>query len=305
MTHDIDYLSKFTPGLVFREVVKNFVFNRRQVSMADRLQRLREYLRFRRMESDPYVFSILRMLEIEEERRIRASWLFKAGGKDKRDVSYRLGSARAKMVLKSLRERGHDIGLHPSFHAHDDLAMLLREKGRLDRAAGLPTRSVRQHYLRFGYPVTWRNQAEAGFTVDSTLGHAELEGFRGGLAHPFLPYDLEKRRILPIWELPLTVMDGTLAHYRGLDPPDSVLRIRELLDIVAKAGGAAVLLFHNTSFDRHDFPGWGEVFEKSCDAMSDGRFMTAALPDVVESWLASAGYSGDDDVMKVINSEPG
>jgi hypothetical protein len=182
--------------------------------------------------------------------------------------------------------------------------MLLREKKRLDTVAALHSRSVRQHYLRFRYPATWRNQMAAGFEVDSTLGHAEREGFRCGTAHPFLPFDLEERRVLPLWEVPLTVMDGTLAHYRGLDPVQAIERIRELLDITAQVQGTAVLLFHNTAYDRHDFPGWGRVFEESCRMMAEGRFRTATLPSVVRSWLASAGYDSMTDVMKVINSEP-
>ena len=316
MTHDIDYLSKFTPGLLFRETVKNFLFNRRHAPLRERLRRLSEYLQFYRRERDPYVFSVLRMLEIERERGITASWLFKAGGRDKRDVSYRLGGARARMILDLLAERGHDIGLHPSFLAYDDLSMLIGETEMLREALHrIPTRvservparvpvSVRQHYLRFRYPVTWRNQVEAGFTVDSTLGFAEREGFRGGAVHPFLPFDLEQQCVLPLWEIPLTVMDGTLAHYRGLDPDQSAVRIAQLLETVAEAGGTAVLLFHNTVYDHHDFPGWGPVFERACDVMADGRFHTGSLPETAQSWAESAGYASIGEIVEVINTEP-
>lgn len=304
MTHDIDYLSKFTPGLFFRETVRNFVFNRRHVPFSDRLRRLGEYLRFYRRERDPYVFSILRMLEIEREHGITASWLFKTGGKDRRDVSYRLGGARARMILDLLADHGHDIGLHPSFNAHDDQSMLRAETAKLHGALGYQPESVRQHYLRFRYPVTWRNQVLAGFTVDSTLGFAEREGFRGGAAHPFLPFDLEERCVLPLWEVPLTVMDGTLTHYRGFDPDESYERISEMLNIVANIGGVAVLLFHNTVFDRHDFPGWGAVFESACECMAGGRFFTGSLPDTARAWVDSAGYFSIAEVMEVINSEP-
>ncbi|PLX32860.1 MAG: hypothetical protein C0600_01455 [Ignavibacteria bacterium] len=304
MTHDIDYLSKFTPGLIFREVIKNFLFNRRHVSAGDRAQRLREYLAYWKRERDPYVRSVVNMLETERERDIEATWLFKAGGTDKRDVTYSLESTRARWLLDTLRESGHDIGLHPSFHAHRDRAMLEREKTRLQRAAGIDLQSVRQHYLRFRYPETLRNQSDAGFTVDSTLGFAEQEGWRNGSAHPFLPFDLERKEVLPIWELPLLVMDGTLAQYRGLAPGEALGRIAELLDIAAGVSGTAVLLFHNTSFDAHDFPGWGGVFEETSSILSDGRFLTRGMPETVEAWTASAGYASTGEVMKVINSEP-
>ncbi len=305
MTHDIDYLSKFTPGLLFREVVKNFLFNRRGVPAAARLQRLREYLAFAREDSDPYVLSVHRMLAIEEERGIRGSWLFKAGGRDKRDVSYRLEGARARRMLGLLEEKGHDVGLHPSFHAHTDAAMLGREQERLRVAVRDDLRSVRQHYLRFVYPETWRQQAAAGFFVDSTLGFAEEEGFRNGSCHPFLPWDLDRGEALPIWELPLTVMDGTLAQYRALSPEDACGRIDALLRIVDEARGVAVLLFHNTAFDAHDFPGWGDVFTHAADSIQRGGYYSGALPETVDAWIRSAGYGGTEEVMKVINSEPG
>ncbi len=304
MTHDIDYLSKFTPGLLFRELAKNFLLNRRQVSAAERWARLREYLTFSKREHDPYLVSIARMLEEEQRRGIVSTWLIKAGGSDKRDVSYRLDSARARNMLSALRNGSHDIGLHPSFNAHTDPAMLAREAHRLRKASGQSLRSVRQHYLRFAYPVTWRQQAAEGFEVDSTLGFAEHEGFRNGVCHPFLPWDLEADAPLRIWELPLTVMDGTLAHYRGLDTGTARERIADLLDRVAASRGAAVLLFHNTSYDAHDFPGWGDVFEDAARRISDGRFLTAPLPDVTRAWLASAGYASTDEFLQVINSVP-
>ncbi|MBE0642534.1 MAG: polysaccharide deacetylase family protein [Bacteroidetes bacterium] len=304
MTHDIDYLSKFTPGLLFRELVKNFLFNRRHVSTADRARRLREYLAYARRRQDPYIVSITRMLEIEQRHGIIGSWLFKAGGSDKRDVTYSLESQRARDALALLREAGQDIGLHPSFHAHTDAAMLAREAARLRKAAGTELRSIRQHYLRFVYPLTWRQQSAEGFFADSTLGFAEQEGFRNGVCHPFLPWDLEAGEALSIWELPLTVMDGTLAHYRGLDPATSSARISRLLEVVAGQEGVAVLLFHNTSYDVHDFPGWGGVFERAAEEMSDGRFMTDSLHSVTLEWLRSGGYASTGEFLQVINSVP-
>lgn len=305
MTHDIDYLSKWTPGLFLREAGKNLLLNRRRVSISERLVRFREYLAFRRRSADPYVRSITRMLEVEQRHGIVGTWLFKAGGTDRRDVSYALNSARARAVRKRLREAGHDIGLHPSFHAHTDARMLAREAARLRAATGATLRSVRQHYLRFVYPDTWRHQAAQGFFVDSTLGFAEQEGFRNGCCHPFLPWDAEAREPLPIWEVPLTVMDGTLAHYRGLPTDAAEQRIADLLDIAAASHGVAVMLFHNTSYDPHDFPGWGEVFEHTAARMGDGRFFTGPLPAVVEEWLASAGYESTEDFLRVINPVPG
>ncbi len=305
MTHDIDYLSKYIPGLLFREIVKNFVFNRRSVSIADRMRRLREYLSFGISGRDPYIVSIDRMLEGESKSGMRATWLFKAGGNDKRDVTYNVRGSRAVGLIGRIRSAGHEIGVHPSFNAYIDAAMFGREAGTIAKLAGGTIRSVRQHYLRFSYPETWRIQAEMGCEVDSTLGFAEFEGFRNGLCHPFLPFDLERNEAMPLWELPLTVMDGTLAGYRGLDTGRALDRIRALWSIVEAERGCLVLLFHNTAFDEHDFPGWGRVFDAVCGDAADCRDVYAeTMSSAAAAWAKTAGFGNPGEICQVINSEP-
>ncbi len=305
LTHDIDYLSKYTPGLLFREIVKNFLFDRRGVSFIERMARLREYLSFGLRGRDPYIVSIDRMLDGERSAGASASWLFKAGGNDRRDVSYNVRGKKARAMITRILSEGHDVGLHPSFNAHVDASMFAREARTVADVSQKKLRSVRQHYLRFVYPDTWRLQVANGCEVDSTLGFAEHEGFRNGFCHPFLPFDLETNDVIPLWELPLTVMDGTLSGYRGLRPDAALDRIRQLMSIVAAEQGSAVLLFHNTAFDEHDFPGWGRVFTAVCDDIShQGDLLAADLPETARSWAHAAGFQNPGEFRQVINSEP-
>jgi peptidoglycan/xylan/chitin deacetylase (PgdA/CDA1 family) len=305
MTHDIDYLSKYTPGLLFREIVKNFLFNRRHVPGRERLRRLGEYIGFGVSGRDPYRESIRRMLEDERTAGMKASWLFKAGGNDKRDVTYNIRGAAAAQALRRIREDGHDIGIHPSFNAHTDAGMFRKETQRLMQVLGRPPRTVRQHYLRFDYPTTWRIQVENGCEVDSTLGFAEQEGFRNGFCHPFLPFDFERGEALPILEVPLTVMDGTLAGYRELDTAASLQRIRDMHSTVRAENGVLVLLFHNTVFDAHDFPGWGEVFHEVCtDIRAAADVLATDLSTLASLWCETAGYGNPGEIRQVINTEP-
>jgi hypothetical protein len=305
MTHDIDYLSKFTPGLVFRELVKNFLFNRRSVALAERVQRLREYLSFGLRGPDPYLFSIDRMLDGERSAGMQATWLFKAGGNDKRDVTYDVAGPRARNIITRLQAEQHEIGLHPSFNAHTDEEMFAREYSKLRRVGGNSIVSVRQHYLRFDYPRTWRVQISNGCGVDSTLGFAEHEGFRNGCCHPFIPFDLERNEAMPLWELPLMVMDGTLAGYRGLDCDEGLQRIHVLLDALVAEQGAASVLFHNTAFDAHDFPGWGDVFDAVCNHIADRDDVSGlTMQQAIQAWQGQAGYQQVGEVCQVINSVP-
>jgi hypothetical protein len=163
--------------------------------------------------------------------------------------------------------------------------MMQKEKERLD--AGLPKKSgaVRQHFLRFAVPLTWRLQAQCGFVYDSTLGHSEYEGFRTGFCHPFRVYDYERDEVMNLWEIPLIAMDGTLADYRGLSPEESFDYIKQLILTTKRYGGVCVLLFHNTCYDDFDFPGWGKLFERCLSfAQSEGALLGSGR-EVLQAFL--------------------
>jgi hypothetical protein len=130
-------------------------------------------------------------------------------------------------------------------------------------AMGEPPGAVREHFLRFEMPLTWRIQNGLDFEYDSTLGFPGHEGFRMATCHPFRVYDLEHDWPLHIWELPLIAMDDTFVSYRKLDPLASWKLIRDLLETAKKYHGVAVLLFHNSCYDDFDNQGWGTIFEKT------------------------------------------
>lgn len=306
MTHDVDYVRKFTPGLIWREVVRNAIANDRRVDLAVRWQRLREFAGFVDANRDPYRVSLRRLLDRERQHDVRATWFFKAGVTGRRDVRYGLQSAFLKDVYRSMTEAGHEVGLHPSFNAHVDADVVAGERSRLEAASGRTIGVLRQHYLRFHYPRTWRMHAELGVEVDSTLGFADHEGFRAGMCHPFLPFDLERRRVLPLVEIPLHVMDGTLAFYRALGPGKAQAAMLELLDVVHAHEGVAVVLFHNTCDDAHDFAGWSEVADAVYARLgADARRARIPLGEAARLWLAGGGWSSARELAAVIEEGGG
>ncbi len=330
LTHDIDYLSKFSPGIAYREIAKYFLMNHLNKSVAERFTRLKEYLSFRNPALDPYKVSFLKILALERELGIRSTFFLKAGGKDPRDMSYRLDDPWLLPVMETIAREGHETGLHPSFRTVDDEPMFLREKHGLDtllgdRAASMrrldsrtvpeltercgnddrsaTATSVRMHYLRFRYPSTWRMQSDAGFGLDSTLGFAEHEGFRNGACHPFLCYDHDTKSVLPLWEMPLIAMDGTLSDYRGMDPSQALEALLNLIGIVRNARGCGAILFHNICFDAHDFPGWDQVFTATASHLAqDPEVLCSTLTDTFGAWLRSGGYSATNDIVKKIGN---
>ena len=181
-------------------------------------------------------------------------------------------------LLRLLSERGFEIGLHGSYLSHTSAEELTRQRAQVQAAAQTSVRGIRQHFLRFDVRATWAAQERAGFDHDSTLGYNEAIGFRAGIAAPYHAWDGGRGTALPLVELPLTVMDGTLFRTLALDARRAAARTIEHLERVEEAGGLAVLLWHPNAGDEEHFPGWWESYLLTLDWLA-GR----------DAWVTSAG----------------
>ena len=300
ITHDIDHLTYMRPAFLYREIVRLLLLNQARMSLGSRVRRFFGYLRAVCSKQGPPKASIEKLLATEREFGVRATWFFKSGGRDKRDAGYAADSAYLRGVYENLRADGHEIGLHPSFQSYLDPAMIAHERAALSRATGVVPSAVRQHFLRFRTPDTWNAQIEAGFRVDATLAFAEREGFRNGSCHPFLAFDHGGSRVLPIWEVPLLVMDGTLQHYRGCSVDAARDRILELERIVTERNGVFTALIHNIVSDRLDYPGWDALFDELCSFAGSDDHFSGTISDTVFEWVTSLGYDSPEAVQKTI-----
>jgi len=285
-THDVDYLQKWTKGIIYREVVEYFLLNERKKKLADRVQRLSSFLRSAKPSADPYRVSLQQLLDAEEAKGISATYFLKTGVSDKRDVRYSLRRWYGKTLLEMLQHGTHEIGLHPSFRSYKDHTIMAEEKHKLERLVG-SVKGVRQHYLRLSIPSTWRIQDSLGFLYDATGGFADHEGFRFGYAGVFRVFDIDTWKPMKLLELPLLAMDGTFQSYRHIPPEHAFSIIHTLIDSVKRYRGAAALLFHNTIYDTFDYAGWGDVFEATVSVAKDMGAYIAPCHSVVERWVQS------------------
>ena len=293
ITHDIDYIRKWTPGILYRELVQYFLLGGKNKRIGKRLERLRSFVKALSGSNDPYRSSLEKILDFEKETGVHATFFLKTGGSSKHDASYRIRTGYIRKLLQRCETEGHEVGIHPSYNAYLDLSRMREEKRRLDHASGRPSSSVRQHFLRFRVPETWRIQAELGLLYDTTLGYADHEGFRAGICHPFRPYDVSRDEVIDLWEIPLVAMDGTFQSYRGKSPEESLEIIKSLIGEIRKYRGVAVLLFHNTCYDDLDFQGWGRVFEKSIAfSLEEGGFVGSGR-EVLNSYIQSLNLPDD------------
>jgi peptidoglycan/xylan/chitin deacetylase (PgdA/CDA1 family) len=193
------------------------------------------------------------MMTTGERHGLKTTFFMMAGVSDRRfDDGYALETPPVAPVLRAIHARGHELGLHPSYHTYRDGERLKSEfETLLGAAERLGIRQEawggRQHYLRFSAPETWRHYVSAGLAYDATLAHADQPGFRCGTCYDFPVYDLEQRRPLPLRERPLTVMEVTLLDdgYLGLTLEAARERIVRLAAACRRFKGTFRLLWHN------------------------------------------------------------
>ena len=146
-------------------------------------------------------------------------------------------------ALDATAAAGFEIGLHASYRARERPGAIAQEAAPLDHPQGL-----RHHYLRSDPDRLAAELRQAGLRYDSSIGWASLPGLRAGTPYPYRLWDPERREPGG-WELPLALMDATLAEerYLGLDADAAFDAAVATLEPVAEHGGAVAILWHPPS----------------------------------------------------------
>ncbi|WP_408955106.1 polysaccharide deacetylase family protein [Natroniella sp. ANB-PHB2] len=246
LSHDIDHIYKYGSGLkkALNGIKKIGGAIIKRGDLKEAILNIKELRK-----KDPY-FIFEDMMEIEEKYNIKSSWYFKVDNNTPGDGDkYFLNELDS--IIEQLTDKGHEIGIHPSYNSYNSEQAMKEEVNKLCNRYELKNKSFggRQHYLRFNVKKTWSIQEKCGLLYDSTLGYADVVGFRAGICHPYKPYDFEKRRAYDLWEIPLIVMDGTLKQYMELTPQQANEELTKLIKQVEKYQGIFSLLWHNTSLD--------------------------------------------------------
>lgn len=231
-----------------------------------------------------------RILRLERVRAAASTFFVMAGHRHPADgaVPEMYERLRPRLV-ETILAGGGEVGLHGSYTAADDLERLGEEKRRLESLAGAVT-GQRYHYLRVNPEANLAALAGLGFRYDSSLGFADRPGFRAGIAHPFKPWDFAADAPGDIVEIPLAVMDVTLAEerYLGLPAPAAEQRLLELVQWASLNGGGFSVLWHTDRFDPATSGGWDRLFIRFVEAVrAHGGVCTSAraLADEAAAWL--------------------
>jgi len=152
-------------------------------------------------------------------------------------------------ILQWLDKSGWEIGVHGSYYSYLNKELLFKEKLALERILGHEIIGIRQHYLNINKD-TWQIQDELGFKYDSTWGHTEDIGFKGGKVLPFYP--LENKFIV----YPLAIMDICfMVHENRWEKFD------EIVKTIDDNNGLLVVNWHQRVFNENEFPEYIEAYK--------------------------------------------
>lgn len=271
LTHDVDEVH-CTAGRPVARVLRSAagdLFRRRSLPLA--LRRLRSLAAVRRGDLGADICNTFDfIMHCSERRGLRSAFYFitdHTGGAI--DGTYAISSPWVRQLLRRIHERGHEIGLHPSYHTYRDPQQIKREFAYLQeaaRAAGVEQErwGGRQHYLRWEAPTTWQAWEDAGLAYDSTLSFADRAGFRCGVCYEYPVFHLHTRAPLKLRERPLIFMEATALEYMGMEPAQALAAARTLAEQCRRYGGEFTLLWHNT---RLLTAGDRDLYEQVLDAL--------------------------------------
>ena len=103
--------------------------------------------------------------------------------------------------------------MHQSFERWKDFEGIKDELNGLKTLSSVNIINCRQHWLRFSWNETWKNQEKAGITNDFTLMFNDRSGFRNSAAIKWNPWNHKMNRAYSINATNTLMMDSHLYDY--------------------------------------------------------------------------------------------
>lgn len=198
-----------------------------------------------------------KIIEIEQMYDAVSTFFFLSSARDIFGKKYSYEAIQKDIV--SVLEQGCELGFHTGYYHYANSKEIQKEKKRMERLFKVKILGARNHVLRFDTPESWETLSNAGFSYDSTFGYHDMIGFRNGMCHPFVPFNLYTMKKINIVEIPLHIQDLTLWHM-NLSPDDRWKYIKNLMDVTMKCNGVLTILWHTWIFSLPT--SYGGVFGK-------------------------------------------
>ncbi len=144
---------------------------------------------------------------------------------------------------------------------------------------------MRHHYLRSAPDGLAAELRAAGLRYDSSIGWPGLPGFRAGTPYPYKLWDSERREPGG-WEIPLVLMEATLAEerYLGLDAESAFDAAVATLEPVAEHGGAVAILWHPPSHHPILSRGYDRLYRRLLEWIDERGGRTGTAAETLDRW---------------------
>lgn len=258
VSHDVDTpsLYAFKSWPTIGRVMAGHLLKRRDFKAFVQAPYIKAATREQLHKADPFnTFEWL--MDVSEANNLQSAFYFICGRTEPaRDADYEPEHPVIRNLMRRIHERGHEIGLHPSYGTFQQPHLIKAESERLKRVCseeGIEQDEWggRMHYLRWEQPTTLRAWSDAGLDYDSTLGYADRPGFRCGTCHEYSAFDPVAQEPLKLRVRPLVVMECTVFDqmYLGLGvSQEAEARMAHLKNRCRMVGGGFSILWHNSYF---------------------------------------------------------
>lgn len=208
--------------------------------------------------ADPFNTTFDWLMDVSEANNLTSAFYFICGRTSKLDASYEPEHPAIRELMRRIHQRGHEIGLHPSYNTYQKPQLIKQEADRLRAVLqdeGIKQKELggRMHYLRWEHPTTLQAWNDAGLAYDSTLGYADLPGFRCGTCFEYPAFNALTQKQLNIRIRPLIAMECTVIAERYMNLGYSEAAFNKLSDLKGKCRqfqGVFTLLWHNSHFTK-------------------------------------------------------
>jgi len=255
LSHDVDrpfFYYFLTISNLFRICIGDIL---KRGSIISSLRRIRFWVEvnyFKNYQKDPYnTFDYI--MKEADIRGIKSYFYFMTSGENSNyDADYLIDNILIITLIKKILDKGHFIGIHPSYETYLNPLLIKKEVNilleTLSKIGIIPTNlESRMHYLRYDISKTPNFLSQNGIKRDSSLNYANESGFRCGTCFDYQMFDHLSQRQLNLIQRPLLVMDNNFLPINNSKNFESkinnIFKIKERCKLV---NGNFTVLWHNS-----------------------------------------------------------
>ncbi|TAE18671.1 MAG: hypothetical protein EAY72_00500, partial [Bacteroidetes bacterium] len=164
--------------------------------------------------------------------------------------------------LQNLQQQ-YTVFLHPSYQSYFDPRLLQTEANTFQAILGKPATQVRQHYIQFTLPHTYRNYLQQGITADYSMGYGSINGYRASIATPFYWFDVLANKATNLLVHPFALMDANFIFEEQQTPQQASETLSNYLQQSHQWQLPLHIVLHNHFItETPDFAPWRQVWEQ-------------------------------------------